>query len=74
MENEFKLTPEELSLVADFRNAIAAMNQQLEGAIKMLIRRNKLEGDWRLADDKLLKVEPPKEEALPSPKPIKVKG
>jgi hypothetical protein len=55
--NEYQLTEEEFKLVAEYQQNLTAIQQQLEGACKLIIRQQKLDGQWTLQGNKLVKVE-----------------
>lgn len=62
--NEYTLSREEAALIAELQTAISALQQQLEGACKLIIRQQSLgDGNWSLNGDKLVRVDPPKQGA-----------
>jgi len=60
---EHPLTDKEYALISEYLSAMQGIQQQLEGAIKMIGKQNDLDGNWQLQGNKLVKPEsePPKE-------------
>ena len=52
---EYEFTPEELSLLEEYRSAIADLQAQQQGALKMILKTRKLEGPWDVEGNKLVK-------------------
>jgi hypothetical protein len=51
---EYKFTTEEMALLNDIAEQIKALQHQQEGALKLIMRQHKLEGEWRWAGDRLV--------------------
>jgi hypothetical protein len=56
MDNEYTLSHEEQALLGEFQTAQRDLQQQVQGAFKLICRQRALEGEWRLDGAKLLKV------------------
>jgi hypothetical protein len=50
------LTPDEVSTLAEYQRAIGDIQQQMQGAYRLISRQHKLTGQWNLSPDGLALV------------------
>ena len=53
----YNLTLEEKSLVEELTSTARTLQQQAEGALKLICRTHHLDGDWRYQDGVMTKVQ-----------------
>lgn len=49
-----ELTDAEKSLLADLQREVAALQQQMQGALRLMLKQRGLEGQWALEGDALV--------------------
>lgn len=54
---EYKPSTEEQAFLAEIAAGIRALEMQTEGALKLMLRQQKLEGDFKFVGDKLVEQE-----------------
>jgi hypothetical protein len=55
-KSEYELSQDEVQTIADLQQAQKDLQQQLQGVLRLIARQQKLEGEWRMEDNKLTKV------------------
>jgi hypothetical protein len=70
MQTEYVLTSEEQAELAVYLKAIAEVQQQMAPALRMIIRQQRLEGQWGLSQDGTKMLRQPDPIPLPTPDAI----
>jgi hypothetical protein len=54
-EQEIALSPEEIGVINEYQQAIRDVQQQIQGAIRLMFKTRKLEGNWNFQGDKFVR-------------------
>jgi hypothetical protein len=53
-KTEYTFSEDEMALLREIDAAVRELNQQHQGALRMIMKQNKLDGDWQFQGDKLV--------------------
>jgi hypothetical protein len=56
-----QLSKQEQSILAEYQQALRDIQQQIQGALRLIVKQRGLEGQWNLDGDRLVKVVAQKE-------------
>jgi septation ring formation regulator EzrA len=57
VQNEYELTTDELGMVKPMIEAVENLQKETQAILRAITRLRRLEGNWNLVGDKLVKIE-----------------
>jgi hypothetical protein len=70
LQNEYTLTADELGMVKPLIESVENLQKEAQAILRGITRVRKLDGNWSLVGDKLVKVEPRGLQPLIEPQPV----